>query len=504
MGSEAGKAEAAVARADRSGDRLNEERNSFASKSAFDEYVAMDAILWLELLALFGLLGLSAFFSSSETSLFSLDRMQLAQMKRENNPRVGLIERLLSEPRRLIVTILIGNELVNVSASVLSAGVIIGLFGAELKWINIFVMVPILLLFGEITPKSLAIRRNVSFATFQCVFIERFAQIIAPVRWTVRRVSDIFITMLVGEERTAASIITEDMVRTLTNEAVGHGAIDDREATYIHRIFDFGDRLVRDIATPRSQIFMLPVSMPLEEIAAELHRTRHTKVPVYEDGDKDTILGILFARDLLGLSLLGRRGEDDRETLIALLRRANFVPESRPADSLFFSFRQRRLSLALTVDEFGGVTGLLTMEDLLECIFGDIDSRSEQLRRELNGFEDLGDGRYRIHALMTIKQFNELLGRNLVDDSAETVGGLLLERFGEVPEEGSTTEIDGIGFTVVSVSGHRMGQIIADISAGVSPPSPAAALAGPPPEDAPENASKADNGSDQDGTAPER
>ena len=468
----------------------------------------MDVFLWLELLALIALLGLSAFFSSSETSLFSLDRMQLAHMKRDNNPRVGLIERLLSEPRRLIVTILIGNELVNVSASVISAGVIISLFGADLKWINIFVMVPILLVFGEITPKSLAIRRNVSFATFQCIFIERFARLISPIRWTVRHVSDVFITILVGEERTAASIITEDMVRTLTDEAVGHGAIDGREATYIHRIFDFGDRLVRDIATPRSQIFMLPVSMPLEEVAAELHRTRHTKVPVYEHGDKDTILGILFARDLLGLSLRDRAKGEDRETLIGLLRRAYFVPESRSADSLFFSFRQRRLSLALTVDEFGGVTGLVTMEDLLECIFGDIDSRSEQRRRELNGFEDLGDGRYRIHALMTIKQFNEVLGCNLEDDNAETVGGLLLERFGEVPEEGRTTKISGIEFTVVSVSGHRMGKIIVNTRGGESAQSSEAAVAEPSPDDALESAPRGDDapteddGPDQGGKAP--
>lgn len=457
----------------------------------------MNISLWLELLALIMLLGLSAFFSSSETSLFSLNRMQLAQMGRENNPRVPLIERLLSEPRRLIVTILIGNELVNVSASVLSASVIIRLFGADLKWVNVLVMVPILLLFGEIAPKSFAIRHNVGFATVQCVFIERFAQVIAPIRWAVRRVSDVFITMLVGQQRTAASIITEDMVRTLTDEAVGHGAIDDREATYIHRIFDFGDRQMRDIATPRSQVFMLPVSMPLEKIAAELQRTRHTKVPIHEHGDKDTVLGILFARDLLGKSLRGRRDGEDREALLAILRRVYFVPETRSADSLLLSFRQRRLSLALTVDEFGGITGLVTMEDLLECIFGDIVSRSERLKREQVDFEELGDGRYRIHASITIHRINQQLGCRLGDDSAETVGGILLKQFGEMPEEGSTTRIDDIEFTVISVSGHRMDEIIVDIKAGSSKPPDGSATAGFSPDDGSESAALEDDKSVQ-------
>ncbi len=429
----------------------------------------MDVTLWLQLTGLAVLLALSAFFSSSETSLFSLDRTQIAQMKRNKNPRAELIERLLNQPRRLIVTILIGNELVNVSASVLSALIVIRLLGQDLSWINVFVMVPILLLFGEITPKTLAINRNVGFASVQSVLIERFAQIITPIRWVIRHISDFFITLIVGEERTAASIATEDMVRVLTNEALGEGALDPSEANYIHQIFDFGDKTVRDIATLRSQIFMLPVGMPLNEIAAELNRTRHTKVPVHEDDDKDTILGILFTRDLLGLDLRAPDDSTHRETLVKLLRKAHFVPETLAAADLFLSFRRHKLSLALIVDEYGGVTGLVTMEDLLECIFGEIESGSERLRRQQTRFEDLGDGHYRLDASMTIRQFNELLGCDLSDDSSETIGGLLLSRCGQLPPEGSQTHIDGIEFTVVSVLAHRLAELFVDVSARTPP-----------------------------------
>ena len=466
----------------------------------------MDVPLWLELVGLVVLLGLSAFFSSSETSLFSLDRVQLAQMARQNLPRIELIERLRGQPRRLIVTILIGNELVNVAASVLSAGIIIQFLGAEMKWVNILVMVPILLLFGEITPKSLAIRHNVAFATAQCALIDRFAQLIAPVRWIVRRVSDFFITLIVGEERTAASITTEDVVRTLATEALGKGALDDREAQYIHQIFDFGDTVVRDILMPRSQIFMLPVDMPLAEIAAEVRRTRHTKVPVHAHDDKDTILGILFARDLLALELHGKDGGDDRKTLAKILRKAYFVPETRTASDLFLSFRRRSLSLALTVDEYGGVTGLVTMEDLLECIFGEIESGSEYRRRQQITFEDLGGGRYRVDASMTVHQFNELLGCTLADDSAETIGGILLNQFGEMPQEGSTTRVENLEFTVVSIAGHRM----EEVTVQPSPEEPAPAEAAEPsePDDPTEDGGldetpPEDDGPDEDGGSDE-
>ena len=163
----------------------------------------MDITIVLELVAFAVLMGLSAFFSSSETSLFSLSRLQQEQMRQAANPSISLIERLLAQPRHLIVTILIGNELVNVAASVISAAVVIRILGNEAKWVNLLIMVPILLLVGEITPKTLAIRNNVAFASFQCRFIDLFARAITPLRWIVRHIADFFITLIVGRERSA-------------------------------------------------------------------------------------------------------------------------------------------------------------------------------------------------------------------------------------------------------------------------------------------------------------
>ena len=161
----------------------------------------MDYIFWLELVLFAFLMALSAFFSSSETALFSLSSLQREQLRRQGHPRVDVIERLLSSPRRLIMTILIGNDLVNVAASVISAAFIIRLLGMEKKWINLLVMVPILLLFGDVTPKTLAIRNNIAFAAFECRPIDFFTRLVKPVRWLVRTVADVFITLIIGKER---------------------------------------------------------------------------------------------------------------------------------------------------------------------------------------------------------------------------------------------------------------------------------------------------------------
>jgi putative hemolysin len=383
-----------------------------------------------------------------------LSKIQLEQMRRDDNPRIELIERLLSEPRRLIVTILIGNEFVNVAASVISAVVIIELMGAESKFINLFVMVPILLLVGEITPKTLAIKNNVAFATFQSVLIDRFAWAITPVRTVVRLVADQLITLTLGKARSRGNIITEDMVRTLAHEAVGDGVLHKAEAQYIDQIFEFGSKTIEEVMTPRSNIFFLRKDKPLSEMVSELRRTRHTKVPIYRE-HRDEVLGILYARDLLGSDL--SRVPDDPEWLLNQLREPYFVPETKPVVELFRTFRKRRLSLALTVDEYGGVTGLVTMEDLLECIFGELPSASEvavadKLRKRVGGTD-------RIDAAMTIEQFNQDLNSRLPTDLADTVGGFILHEYGELPPEGGKVSIKGWEFTVVTVDNNRIQEL---------------------------------------------
>ncbi len=421
----------------------------------------MDITTWIELIVFVVLMVLSGFFSSSETSLFSLSRTQLDQMRRDGNPRVHLIERLLSQPRRLIVTILIGNEFVNVAASALSAAIVIDLLGAEHKLVNLFVMVPILLLVGEITPKTLAIRNNAAFAGFLSRPIELFAYLITPLRQAVRSVADRVTTLIVGSERSRSNIVTEDMVRTLAKEAVGEGVLDPVEAQYINHIFDLGNKNVAQVMTPRSNIFFLPADMPLPMMVQQLHRTRRTKVPVYE-GNRDKILGILYARDLLGLDTAAITATPDG--LRRLLREPYYVQETEPAADLFHLFRRRRLSLALTVDEHGAVTGLITMEDLLECIFGDLPSASDMTAGTL--YRVAADGGTRITGDMPIGQFNRDFTANLPEDEAETVGELVRQRLGELPSVGTSLVMADLEFTVAAVRDNRIRKLSVNAVAG--------------------------------------
>jgi len=418
----------------------------------------VDLTIILELVAFVVLMGLSAFFSSSETALFSLSQLQLEQMRQKRDSRTTLIERLLSQPRHLIVTILIGNELVNVAASVISAAIVIQMLGNESKWINLLIMVPVLLLVGEITPKTLAIRNNLAFARVQCRFIDLFARAISPLRWIVRHISEFFITLIVGKELSRANIITEDMVRSLAQEAVGDGALDREEARYINRIFDFGEKILRDIMTPRSQIHFLASTAPLEEAALHYHRTGHTKIPAYGKS-RESIVGVLYARDLLREELDAGSPAQDPRTVADVMREALFVPETKSVADLFYTFRKRKLSLALTVDEYGGVTGLVTMESLLECIFGEIMSGSELMRERKLSMQEVGESAYRVDGAMTIEHFNRQVGSNLNSRSVETIGGLLLNAFGELPPESSRIVIDGYEFAVDSLADQKIAKV---------------------------------------------
>lgn len=431
----------------------------------------MEIALWIELAVFVALLACSGFFSSTETSLFSLSSFQLEQMRAAKNPRLPLIERLRSEPRRLIVTILIGNEFVNVSASVISAAMVIHLFGAENEMINLLVMVPILLLFGEITPKVLAIRNNVAFANAECRPIDLFARLITPLREVIRHIAEFFITLIVGKQRSEGNLVTEDMIRTLVHDAVGEGALDSQEAQYIEKIFDFGRKTLRDVMRPRSDILFVAADMPLPELVAHIKATRQSRYPVFKE-DRDTILGILHTRDLLGVDL--GRLERDPQGFRKLLRQPNFFPESKPAVELFHTFRQRKLSFALIVDEYGGITGLVTMEDLLECVFGEIASPSdvETAGEQLVG--ELADGRRLIDAGMLIDDFNRAFGVTIASAEEETVAGVLLDTFGELPAVGATIVLSGLQFTVDSVEHNRIAHVFVErLPEPEPPPDPA-------------------------------
>ena len=223
------------------------------------------------------------------------------------------------------------------------------------------------------------------------------------------------------------------------------------EKKHYETILNNKNKTIEDVMIPRSNVFFLSIDTPFSEMIAELRQTRHTRVPIYRE-HRDNIIGILHVRDLLGKDFT--KISENSQGLINLLRTPSFVPESKMAADLFRNFRQRKISIALTVDEFGGVTGLVTMEDLLECIFGEIHSASEIPRRV--SIEDLGGGRCAVNGSMPVLEFNQKMGTQLSDQWGETIGGLILHHYGELPSKGATIELNGLQFTVMDVEENRI------------------------------------------------
>ncbi|MBF0359311.1 MAG: HlyC/CorC family transporter [Magnetococcales bacterium] len=415
----------------------------------------MDPVIILELVLFVGLLALSGFFSGSETALFSLNQTQLEEMEHDKNPHSSLVKSLLKEPRRLIVTILIGNELVNVSASVISATLILQLMDGEEKWwVNIFIMLPILLLFGEITPKTLAIKHNVRFATAVAPLLEKFADIITPLRFAVRYIADALTTLIIGKERSKGSLVTEDMVRTLAVQAANEGELEKTERQFIDNIFDFGNKTVFDLMTPRSNMLAVSIDTSGLDIIKMLKSTSLTRIPVYHQ-NKDAIVGILHVRDLMDPKI--NLAELKSDGLRAMLRKPMFVPKTRSVTDLFFHFRKKRLSIAMVLDEFGGIIGLVTMDDLLGTIFGSLQHVPE-ISRETT-IDANGASVVRVDGDMNVSRFNKSMKTTLPKNIATTVGGWLLHKVGELPEEGHSVVVDGLQLTITKVAANRITEI---------------------------------------------
>jgi putative hemolysin len=299
----------------------------------------------------------------------------------------------------------------------------------------------------------------VAFASFECRPIALVARLITPLREVIRYISDFFITLIVGKQRSQGNLVTEDMIRTLVHDAVGEGALDSQEAQYIEKIFEFGNKSLRDIMRPRSDIQFLSADLPVAGLIAQIKASRQSRYPVFK-GHRDTILGILHTRDLLGVDLA--RLERDPQGFRKLLRQPNFFPESKPAVELFHDFRQRKLSFGLIVDEYGGVTGLVTMEDLLECVFGEIVSPSDSEVVDQHLLSELPDGRRLIETSILLDDFNREFSVGIASAEVETLAGALLAAFGELPAAGAATVLCGLKFTVDNIEHNRITRVVVE------------------------------------------
>ncbi|HEX2571310.1 MAG TPA: hemolysin family protein [Polyangia bacterium] len=339
---------------------------------------------WIERLILVGvLLACSGLFSGSETALFSLSRVKREAMGTRNDQRDRAVLRLLGHPRRLIVTLILCNELVNVGISTLMAGLgehwimRLGIVRPALVTIlTAFVTVPLIVLVGDMTPKTLAIRSSEQWARVVARPLELMAYVVAPLREVLRLVAEGVLRVLGARLSTHQEDLKEEEFRALIDVGEKEGEVEGAERRLIHNVFEFGDRTVGEVMTPADRVFALPYEMPLRRMVDAIADSRYSRVPIYRKGTKGRsgeVVGILHAKDLVGYGYNHLEGHTIRE----LLKPPFFVPRAIKCDTLFREFQRRKTHLALVVDEYGRLAGLVTMEDLLEELFGEIVDEKE-------------------------------------------------------------------------------------------------------------------------------
>ncbi|MCA9664685.1 MAG: HlyC/CorC family transporter [Myxococcales bacterium] len=340
----------------------------------------MDADVLLRLLLFFALLLMSGFFSGSETAMFSIGPVHLMRLDEDGHPRAPLLASLLAQPRRLIATIFIGNEFVNIGASALMATVTNHYLQehgrAIVTLVSTLSSVLLILILGEVTPKNLAAKLPVRWALIAARPIWLLALVMTPLRWTIERIADIVVRLFGESESGQAARVGEEEFLTMVDRVSKKGELEGREQRLIHRIFEFGDRRVTDVMTKAEDVFSLSTNLTRSSIVECVRSQQYSRIPVYQGQRRDRVVGVLHAKDLVAhvhdVPAAKKRG------LSEMLHPAYFVPKTTMCEQLFREFRRRQTHLALVVDEYGRFVGLVTMEDLLEEMFGEISDEKEQ------------------------------------------------------------------------------------------------------------------------------
>ena len=329
----------------------------------------MELSILIKIIIIFFLLLFSGFFSGSETAMFSLSLMQRERIKRSGNKRAVLIEKLLSQPKRLIITILMGNDLVNIAASVFATYLFVSLIGEYGKWATIAIMTPLTLIFAEIIPKTFCVAHNERVAPFVSGPLYLFSRLIAPLRWIFNESANLIIKFSGFEKRKAPPAIMEDDFRDMVDISHEDGELKKMEKELIHNVFEFSDTNVFEVMTPLDKIFCLTEDMDIETIITRVKDSHFSRIPVRKKNIND-ITGILYVKDLLKIKI--KKISSETKPFPKICRKPFFIQETTKIDELFYILKQKHTHIAICLNKQGKVSGLVTMEDLLEELFGEI------------------------------------------------------------------------------------------------------------------------------------
>jgi len=408
----------------------------------------------LKLFAIVGivlLIVLAGFFAASEAALLALSRLRILQ--RANNGKTSRLIKLIDERNHYLTTILVGNTIVLLTADSLATWAAFAYGIGHPVLIATVVMTIALLIFGEIVPKMVVVQDANKWAPRLAGFLQAVNLVLRPVTWAIVSLTAWLIRMFGGDPKAGGPYVTESDIRTLVNVGEKQGVIEEEEKEMIHSIFEFGDTVVREVMTPRTDMVCADVADPVSKGVEIVIREGYSKLPVYE-GNIDHVVGVVHDRELL---VYVARGELNAP-LRSLMRPVKAIPENKKVADLLREMQAEKVSVAIVVDEYGGTAGLVTMEDLLEEIVGEImdeyDAESSDKPPEIT---PAGDGQYIVDARMNIDDVNEQLGLHLPTEDFESIGGYTFGLFGRVPVPGEHVVIDGgVELVVEKTAGRRL------------------------------------------------
>ena len=413
----------------------------------------------LQIVAIVVLVLLSAFFSSAETALTTVNKHRLRSLAEDGNRNAQNVLKLIENPAKMLSAILIGNNIVNISASALMTTFTTSVFGSKFVGVSTGILTLIILLFGEITPKSLATLYNEKIALVYIHVIAPLVVLLTPLIWFVDKLSGVIFWVLRVDRDAANNQMTEGELRTIVDVSVEDGVLEKEEKSMINNVVDFGDSKAKDVMVPRVDMALVSVDATFDEVFEIFNEEHYSRLPVYDE-NKDTVIGIVYLKDLFFF-----QNQIDKKnnafSIRNIMREPFFVYEYQKTSSIMAEMRNRFVSLAIVLDEYATAVGLITIEDLIEEIVGEI--RDEFDMDELKMITKLSDNHYEIDAAMKLSDLEDSIGISLESEDYDSLGGYVIELLDHLPNVGETVKKDGITFQVVSMEKNRIDRIAVTI-----------------------------------------
>lgn len=404
----------------------------------------------IRLVVIIILLGLSAFFSSSETALTTVNKIRIRTLAEAGDKQARWVMKLAESQGKMLSAILIGNNVVNLSASSMLTVLATEIFGSRAAGAATGVLTLLILIFGEITPKTVATLEAERYALRYGHIIYLLMVALTPVIYMVNWMSHGVLRFLNVDPNKPGDDITEDELRTIVE--VGHekGVIESEEKEMINNVFDLGDSVAKDIMVPRIDMTFININSGFDELLEIFRQERYTRLPVYEE-TTDNVVGIINIKDMLLV--------EDREhfSIRAHLRQPLYTFESKKLSELMVKMRGTSNNIVIVLDEYGATAGLITLEDILEEIVGDI--RDEYDEDEEDELVPLAENEYMAAGAMKLDDLNSSLGLNLTSEDYDSVGGLMIDRLDHLPGQGEEVECEGVRLVVEQVDKNRIDKI---------------------------------------------